>query len=324
MKYIDFTEGQGPESLHVSAAAIPQLKPGQVLVKVAAFGVNRADTLQRQGKYPPPPGESSILGLEVSGTVEDYQGDCGVWRQGDEVFGLVAGGGYAEYVAVDYRHLMPVPAGMSLIDAAGIAEVFLTAFQSVFSIGELPQGGKVLVHAGASGVGLAATQLAAQRRCQIAVTASSEDKLAICKAQGANLLINYKQQDFAERVKAEIGEVDVILDMVGGNYLNRNLKVLKRDGRMVYLAMMAGRYADNLDMALLLAKRASIIGSTLRNRDDLYKANLISAFSQQFLPDFVSGKLRVNLDSCIAAEQIGEAHRRLEANQSAGKLLGVW
>jgi putative PIG3 family NAD(P)H quinone oxidoreductase len=291
---------------------------------VHAFGINRADTLQRQGKYPPPKGESEILGLEVSGEIVECGKDVKHWRAGDKVFGLVAGGGYAEYVAVNAGHLMPVPLNIELQEAAGIAEVFVTAYQSLFQIGQLRSGQKVLIHAGASGVGLAAIQLAKACQCEVAVTASSTQKLARCAELGADLLINYTQLDFADRIKSSWKGVDLVIDFVAGDYLNRNLSVLNMDGCIVYLAMLAGRYADPLDMALLLGKRARIIGSTLRNRSDEYKTTLMEQFSQAWLSTFEQGRIKPVIDSCYPAENIALAHNKLEANQSMGKLIGLW
>jgi NADPH2:quinone reductase len=327
MLFVDFTQGAGPQSLCLSETLPPILESGQVLVKVAAFGINRADTLQRQGKYPAPPGESLILGLEMSGTVVDL-GDSSeldpAWLIGDKVFGLVAGGAYAEYVAVEASHLMSLPKNISMQHGAGIAEAFLTAYQSLFLVANLQAKHKVLIHAGASGVGLAAIQLAKLRDCPIAVTASSQQKLTKCAEQGAKLLINYHQQDFAEVIKENWGGCDVVIDFVAGDYLNRNLQTLNVDGTIVYLAMLAGRFADPLDMALMLGKRATIAGSTLRSRSDDYKRRLISGFSQDFLTSFASNQLQPNIDTVYSAKDVGLAHQRLEDNDSMGKLICYW
>ncbi len=325
MRFIDFEKGAGPESLKISETDKPVPSSGQVLVKVCAFGVNRADTLQRQGKYPPPPGESEILGLEVSGEVVEVPEGVTGWKVGDKVCGLVAGGGYAEYVAVNASHLIPVPENVTLTDAAGLTEVFLTAWQALFTIGGLQPQDKALIHAGASGVGLAALQLCKQKGIATATTASSEDKLAQCRDMGAKVTINYKEQDFAAVLKDTWPEgVNFVLDFVAGDYLNRNLKVLAQDGQIVYLAMLAGRFADNLDMALLLGKRARIQGSTLRNRSDSYKTELIHDFCENGLPGFVDGNLSVNVDTVLPVEEVGKAHARLEANDSRGKIIVEW
>lgn len=324
MRYVNYTSGAGPELMCIADTDKPTPNAGQVCIKVHGFGVNRADTLQRLGKYPPPPGESEILGLEVSGVIDEVGEGVTHWQPGQPVFGLVPGGGYAEYVCVDARHIMSIPEGLSMTEAAGVAEVFLTAFQSLFWLGNLQSGQRAVIHAGASGVGLAAVQLARSQSCSVAVTASSEEKLSACQEAGAELLVNYQQQDFAERITNAWKGVDMVLDMVGGDYLNRNLQVLNRDGRIVYLAMLAGRFADRLDLGLLLGKRAQIIGSTLRNRDDDYKARLIADFQQRFLPLFTDRRLQPVIDTVYRAEEVGEAHQRLQANQSIGKCVCVW
>jgi NADPH2:quinone reductase len=327
MHFIKHDNGCVPEALEINQTDIPELSAGQILVKVACFGLNRADTLQRQGKYPAPAGESEILGLEMSGEVVEIhpqQITPQPLEVGDKVFGLVSGGGYAEYVAVNSQHLMPVPLHMDMPQAAGIAECFLTAYQAMFIENNLQPKHHVLIHAGASGVGLAAIQLAKRHGCAVAVTASSQAKLDLCKQLGADLVINYKQQDFAVEIAKHWQGCDLIIDFVAGDYLNRNLKLLNIEGSVLYLAMLAGRYADKLDMAMMLGKRATIKGSTLRSRNDEYKTHLIKEFSQTCLADFVSGKLIPNIDSELAAKDVGEAHQRIEDNDTMGKLICCW
>jgi NADPH2:quinone reductase len=327
MKFIKHENGGAPGSLKIAYIDIPKLGSGQILVKVACFGLNRADTLQRQGKYPAPVGESDILGLEVSGEIvqiHSQQTSPQAFEIGDKVFGLVAGGGYAEYVAVHSEHLMPVPVNMDMQQAAGIAECFLTAYQALFIENDLQPNQHVLIHAGASGVGLAAIQLARRHGCNIAVTASSQVKLDLCKQLGADLVINYKHQDFAVEIVKHWQGCDLIIDFVAGDYVNRNLKLLNIDGSVLYLAMLSGRYADQLDMAMLLGKRATIKGSTLRSRHDKYKTHLIKEFTQTCLADFNGRKLIPNIDTQFAAIDVGEGHQRLENNDTMGKLIGCW
>lgn len=327
MQYIKHHNGCAPDALVIKQTDTPKLTSGQVLVKVACFGVNRADTLQRQGKYPAPAGESEILGLEMSGEVVQVhpeQTNHQPFKLGDKVFGLVAGGGYAEYVAVHSQHLMPVPVNMGMPQAAGIAECFLTAYQAMFIENDLKPKQHVLIHAGASGVGLAAIQLAKRHGCVVAVTASSQAKLDMCQQLGADLVINYKQQDFATEIAKHWPGCDLIIDFVAGDYLNRNLQLLNMDGNVLYLAMLSGRYADKLDMAMMLGKRATVKGSTLRSRDDQYKTHLIKEFSQRCLTDFAKGKLVPNIDSEFAAKDMGKAHQRIEDNDTMGKLIGCW
>ena len=327
MKFVKHENGCAPEALEINQTDIPALASGQVLVKVACFGVNRADTLQRQGKYPAPAGESDILGLEVSGEIVDIhspQNNHQSFKLGDQVFGLVAGGGYAEYVAVNSEHLMPVPANMDMFQAAGIAECFLTAYQALFIENNLQPKQHILIHAGASSVGLAAIQLAKRHGCLVATTASSQVKLDLCQQLGADLVINYQQQDFAVEIAKHWQGCDLIIDFVAGDYLNRNLKLLNMDGNLLYLAMLAGRYVDKLDMAMMLGKRATVKGSTLRSRHDHYKTHLIKEFSQTCLSDFATGALFPNIDTKFAAKDVGKAHQRLENNDSMGKLIGCW
>jgi len=327
MQFIKHDSGCSPEALEISQTDIPTLTSGQVLVKVACFGLNRADTLQRQGKYPAPKGESDILGLEISGEIVLIHPGLTShlpFELGDKVFGLVAGGGYGEYVAVNVQHLMPVPANMEMPQAAGIAECFLTAYQALFIENNLQAKQHVLIHAGASGVGLAAIQLAKRHGCAVAVTASSQAKLDLCTQLGADLVINYQHQDFAVEISKHWQGCDLIIDFVAGDYLNRNLKLLNIDGNILYLAMLAGRYADKLDMALLLGKRATVKGSTLRSRTNQYKTQLIKEFSQACLADFGSGKLFPNIDTEFAAKDVGKAHQRIENNDTMGKLIGCW
>ena len=327
MQFIKHKNGCAPDALEMSQTDIPTLVSGQVLVKVACFGLNRADTLQRQGKYPAPAGESDILGLEMSGEivqVHPQQITPQPFELGDKVFGLVAGGGYAEYVAVHSQHLMPVPLNMDMPQAAGIAECFLTAYQALFIENNLQPKQNVLIHAGASGVGLAAIQLAKRHGCAVAVTASSQAKLDLCKQLGADLIINYQQQDFAVEIARHWQGCDLIIDFVAGDYLNRNLKLLNMDGNILYLAMLAGRYADKFDMAMMLGKRATVKGSTLRSRNDQYKTHLIKEFAQACLTDFIDGKLIPNIDTEFVAKDVGKAHQRIENNNTMGKLICSW
>ncbi|AWL11850.1 NADPH:quinone reductase [Saliniradius amylolyticus] len=307
-------------------AEMDKPNPGdyEVIIKVKAFGINRADLLQKQGKYPPPRGESQVLGLEVSGTLESVGSMVTAWHEGDRVCALVPGGGYAEYVRVRAEHLMPLPDNMSFSDGAGLMEVFLTAYQALFWLGKLAEGQKVLIHAGASGVGSAAIQLAKSRGAQVAITASNADKLSFCGRLGADVTINYRQQDFVDTVRERLGGVDLILDVVGGDYLNRNLRALNLDGRIVTLAILGGRFADKLDMARLLQKRATVMGSTLRNRSDAYKAELIQALNKDCLALFGQGSLMPCVDRVFSPEQIDQAHQRMARNENLGKLVIHW
>jgi len=323
MRFVDFTPGCTAQQLTIGETEQPQLCDGQVLVRVAAFGINRADLLQRAGKYPAPAGESPILGLEVAGEiVEIPAGLITRFQLGDKVFGLVAGGGYAEHVAVEASHLLPLPESLDYRQGAALAECFLTAYQAMFVEYQLSAEHSVLIHAGASGVGLAAIQLAKQSGCQVAVTASSANKLAACQQYGADTLINYNQQDFVEILKST--GVDFIIDFVGGAYVNRNLTVLKRDGCIIQLAMLGGRYVENFDMALMLGKRATLKASTLRNRSNSYKTALVKSFEQDFWPSLYNQQLKAVIDQAVPVQEVAQAHEQMENNRNIGKLVCYW
>ena len=323
MRFVDFISGCSAQQLTIGETDAPQLCEGQVLVRVEAFGINRADLLQRAGKYPAPAGESPILGLEVAGEiVEIPSGLVTRYELGAKVFGLVAGGGYAEHVAVEASHLLPLPESLDYTQGAALAECFLTAYQAMFVEFALQAEHSVLIHAGASGVGLAAIQLAKLLGCQVAVTASSANKLAACQQYGADTLINYNEQDFVEVLKPT--GVDLIIDFVGGDYVNRNLTVLKRDGCIIQLAMLAGRYVENFDTALLLGKRATFKGSTLRNRSNSYKTTLIKAFEQQCWSNLYNQQLKPVIDQVYDAKDVALAHEHMENNRNIGKLVCCW
>ncbi|MCC2615529.1 NAD(P)H-quinone oxidoreductase [Aestuariibacter halophilus] len=311
-------------ALNIEHCPIPEIAADDVLIKVSAFGVNRADTLQRAGKYPPPPGESDILGLEVAGQIAACGAQVSDWQTGQRVMALVPGGGYAQYCRVKACHVLPIPDGLTDDAAAGLMEVFLTAWQSLMWLGELRQGQQVLIHAGASGVGLAAIQLAKRAGARVAVTASSDAKLAVCRDAGADLLINYNTDDFVEILQADDWQgVNCIVDVVGGDYLTRNMRCLRQDGCIVQLAMLGGRFAQSFDMGLLLQRRIRIQGSTLRSRDDDYKARLIADFGQ-CLDDFRDGRLTVSLEGVVAPACVDNVHQRMLNNQTQGKWVASW
>ncbi len=312
------------QQLMFSDEPLPQLNHGQLLVKVAAAGVNRADLAQRAGYYPPPPGDSDILGLEVSGTVVAVGDESQQHWLGKRVFGLVPGGGYAEYVKVPAAHVLEVPPGLHMTQAAGTAEVFLTAYQAMFTIGQLPAGGAVLLHAGASGVGTAAIQLAKARGAFVAVTVGSDEKAARCLALGADMALNYRTQDWrADLQSARPGGFDVIVDPVAGDYLPANLQLLAMDGRIVVLAMLGGRQVPAFDLALMFKKRGQLICSTLRNRSDLYKAELTAQFWQQFGAAVQSGAVAAVVAQMLPWQQADEAHQLLSQNLLVGKVVLV-
>jgi len=311
-------EEQGRYVASLAEMAPPTPARGEVLIRVAASGVNRADLSQIAGRYPPPPGEPDHLGLEVSGTLEET---------GAAVCALLAGGGHAEYVAAPAGQVFPTPASGSLdpVSAAGIPEAFLTAFVNLIVEGGLERDATVLVHAGASGVGLASIQVAKRAGARIAATTRSTDKLKALETVGADLAIDTGRQDFVAEIERRWGRdaVDVVLDPVGATSFAGDLRVLRTGGRIVILATMSGSEAG-LDLALLMRKRARIVGSTLRARSRAEKAAIVARFKDEMLPGFASGALRVVVDAVFPAARAGEAFQRMRENRNVGKILIAW
>lgn len=296
----------------------PACDAGQVRIRVAAAGLNRADLLQRAGAYPPPPGASPYLGLECAGIVSEV-GPGADWRVGDRVCALLAGGGMAEEVVVDARHVLPVPEGLSLHEAAAIPEVYATAWLNIFQLGGLKAGEKVLVHAGASGVGSAAIQLCKAFGNPIWVSVGSAERLAYCENLGA--AGGVVRSENLEALEG-LGPFDVILDPVGASYAAMNLRLLARDGRWVIIGLMGGRTAE-LDLALVLGKRLQVTGSTLRNRDDGFKAELLSELGREVWPLFAEGRLKPQLVGSYPVAEAEAAYEELAGNQVSGKLVLV-
>lgn len=294
------------------------LQPGQVRVRIKAAGINRADLLQKAGHYPPPPGATDILGLECAGEVLETAGP-GRWQPGDRVCALLAGGGMADEVVVDARHLLPVPEGMSWEDAAAIPEVFSTAWLNVFELGAAQPGEKVLIHAGASGVGTAAIQLCKALGNPCWVSLGSQDKLDACKALGAQGGV--LRQNGISALK-DAGPFDVVLDPVGANYAQEHLDLLAQDGRWVLIGLMGGRNAE-LDLAKLLVKRLQITGSTLRTRDADFKAGLLARMEQRLWPLFATGELKPLVARTYGFDQAEEAFAELAKDQVVGKIVLV-
>jgi len=299
-------------------AVRPALDAGQVRIRVAAAGLNRADLLQMKGLYPPPPGASPYMGLECAGVIEEV-GPGADWRVGDRVCALLASGAMAEEVVVDARHVLPVPEGLSLHEAAALPEVYATAWLNIFQLGNLKAGEKVLVHAGASGVGSAAIQLCKAFGNPVYVSVGSQDRLAYCEALGA--AGGVVRNENLEALEG-FGPFDVILDPVGASYGELNLKLLARDGRWVIIGLMGGRKFE-LDLAQVLGKRLEITGSTLRNRDDGFKAELLRELLQQVWPLFAEGRLSPQLVDTYPVAFAQAAYAALESNQVSGKLVMV-
>jgi putative PIG3 family NAD(P)H quinone oxidoreductase len=319
MKAILFDQPGDPDVLRYGDAPDPQPAAGEVLVRVRATAINRADLLQRRGAYPPPAGASPILGLELAGEV--LSGAGGV-QPGDRVMAVVTGGGYAELAAVPAGMAMRIPDSLSFEEAAAIPEAFLTAFLNLFTLGRLEAGESVLIHAGASGVGTAAIQLARAAGARVLTTAGSEEKLARCRELGAEVTIDYKRESFRERI-AEATEgrgVDLVLDFVGASYWDDNLAVLAVDGRLALIGFLGGSRGQ-IDLGPIMSKRLTIVGTTLRRTPLPQKTALTEAFVAFALPRFVSGELRAVIDSVYRLEQAAEAHRAMEANRNAGKIV---
>lgn len=313
----------GPEVLRIGTAPRPRPGPGQVLIRVAATSVNRADMQQRAGNYPPPPGESEILGLECAGVIAELGAGVAGWRVGDRVMTLLGGGGYAEYAVAPASTLLPVPEHLDLIQAAAITEVFVTAWLNVFREAGLKPGETLLVHGGASGVGTAAIQLAkALGPAPVIVTVGSAAKAEACRELGADHAIRYKEEDFSKRVLELTGGhgADVILDHIGAAYLEPNLACLALYGRLVIIGLLGGAKAE-LNIGRLMVKRQRIIGSVLRARPVEEKAQITAAFREAVLGRFATGELKPVIHEVLPLEEARRAHELMTANANTGKLV---
>ncbi len=309
----------GPETLYVGDTEQPRPGPGQLLVKVNAAGVNRADLMQREGHYPPPPGDSTILGLEVAGEVAALGEGVAGFVLGDRVAGLVGGGGYARFCVLDAAMALHIPAELDDVAAASLPEAWMTVWFNLIELGGLREGMRVLVHAGASGVGSAAIQLCKAYGAWVAVTAGGAQKGEYCKSLGADMVIDYKTQDFATEVK-RAGGVDLILDGVGGDYLPHNQACLNPDGQIIVIGMLRGPQTE-INMGLLLVKRQSVRGSTLRPQALPVKRRLAQGVSDYVLPRLLSGPLRVTVDKVFDWQAAADAHRYVAEGKNLGKVI---
>ena len=300
----------------------PAVKPGEALVSIHATTLNRADLSQAEGNYPPPPGAPDIMGLDMAGEIIETGANVEGWQAGDHACALLAGGGYAERVAVDQRLLIPIPPGWSFLEAACLPEVYLTAYVNIFMEAGFKKGETVLIHGGASGVGTAAIQLVKGAGGRVIATAGRPDKVETCLEQGADLAINYRAEDFADRTREFTGGegVDIILDMVGADYLERNVSLLKVKGRLVFIATLGGAEAA-IDIGHLMGRRARLIGSVLRARPVTEKAEIISRFRQQFWNQIEEGAIRPVIDTVMPVADAHAAHERLRAYQNIGKIV---
>ena len=322
MHAVVITEPGGPGVLRWTEVPDIQPGPGEVLIEVAAAGVNRADLLQRQGFYDPPPGASPYPGLECSGTVTQVGEKATRWKAGDEVCALLAGGGYASHVVVPEGQLLPIPSTVSLTDAAALPEVACTVWSNVFMIARLNKGETFLVHGGSSGIGTMAIQLAKNAGATVAVTAGTREKLDVCRDLGADILVNYREQDFAPALKEKTNGhgADVILDIMGASYLARNIDALASDGRLVIIGMQGGVKAE-LNLAALMARRGSVISTSLRARPPEQKAKVVAAVREHVWPLIEDAVIRPVIHQRLPMTQAAEAHRVMAASTHAGKIL---
>jgi NADPH:quinone reductase len=322
MKQIEYGPEGTPESMRLADAPVPQPGKGEILIEVHCAGVNRPDVLQRAGRYPVPAGASPILGLEVAGRVASVGDSVSEWRVGDAITALVPGGGYAEYCVAPASHALPVPAGLSFVEAAGLPETWFTVWANLVDLGRLRKGERLLVHGGASGIGLTAIQLARHLGVECIVTVGSEEKARFCREFGADHAINYRDEDFLAKVQEITGGqgVDVILDIVGAPYAQRNVKALRQDGRLVMIAFLQGSRTE-FDFLPVMLKRLVITGSTLRPRSVSEKTAIRDALQREIWPAIEDGSLRPHVFATFPLAEAAEAHRLMESNRHMGKIV---
>ena len=318
MRCIEITAPGGPEMLKLASRAVPVPGPGEILIEIAFAGVNRPDALQRAGAYKAPPGASDLPGLECAGHVAALGPGVSGWAVGDPVCALLPGGGYADYATCPAAHALPVPAGISLRDAACLPETCFTVWSTVVMRGGLTAGERFLVHGGSSGIGTTAIQIARALGARVWATAGSAEKCAACESLGATA-INYREADFAEILRAE-GGADLILDMVGGSYIARNIKALADDGRLVFIAFLEGPKAE-INFAQVMLRRLTLTGATLRPQSDTAKAEIARQLSARVWPMIEAGQVKVIHDSSFALEEAAAAHARMETSAHIGKIV---
>jgi len=323
MTAIEITRPGKPEVLKPTKRPVPQPGPGEVLIKVAAAGVNRPDVLQRMGGYPPPPGASDLPGLEVAGEIVALDPAVTDWRLGERCMALVSGGGYAEYCTAPAVQCLPIPKGFDMIQAAAVPETYFTVWTNVFERGRLQAGERFLVHGGASGIGTTAIQLAAALGARVFATAGSKEKCAACEKLGAERGINYRSEDFVQVVKGLTGGegVNLILDMVGGDYIARNIAALAMEGRLVYIAFLKSPVAE-INLAPVMLRRLTITGSTLRPRTPAQKGEIARALHQTVWPLLESGRIKPIIDATFPLAEAAKAHERIDADH-IGKIVLV-
>ena len=322
MTCVEIGEPGGPEVLKTGTRPLPRPGPGEVLIKVAAAGVNRVDTFQRLGKYPVPDGATDLLGLEIAGEVVAGDDAAAKWTVGDRVCALVAGGGYAEYCPVHASHCLPIPKGLDLVQAASLPETYFTVWTNVFERAALKPGETLLVHGGSSGIGVAAIQLANALGSPVAVTAGNAEKCAACRSLGADLAVNYRTDDFVAAVREFTRDkgVDVILDMVGGDYVARNMEALAIEGRLVHIAFLEGSRVE-VDLRQMMVKRLAITGSTLRPLAVKRKAAIAAALRERVWPLIEAGRIKPVVHATFPLAQAAQAHRLMESSAHIGKIM---
>ena len=321
MRHIAHSAG-GPETLQITTGPVPQPGAGEVLIRVLAAGVNRPDVQQRKGSYPPPPGASPLLGLEVAGEVVATDGEMR-WKVGDHVCALANGGGYAEYCTAPATQCLPWPAGYDALRAAALPETYFTVWANLFQIGRLQPGESALVHGGTSGIGVTALQLAHEFGSTVYATAGSAEKCAACLSFGADAAINYKEQEFASEIKRLTGSrgVNVVLDMVGGPYAAGNLRCLAMDGRLVLIAFLEGAKADGLDLTPIMVRRLTVTGSTMRPRTAAQKGAIADALEAKVWPVLAAGRCGPVIHEVFPLERAADAHRLMESSAHIGKIM---
>ncbi|MFN3230610.1 MAG: NAD(P)H-quinone oxidoreductase [Alphaproteobacteria bacterium] len=316
------TEPGGPENLRLEDVAVPAPQAGEVLIRVRAAGINRADSVQREGNYPPPPGASEIMGLECAGEIAALGDGVTGFEIGDAVCALLAGGGYATYCAVPAVQVLPLPKGFDMVQGAAIMETFCTVWTNVFDRGALKSGERFMVHGGSSGIGTSAIMLAKARGAEVYATAGSAEKCAVCEDLGAKRAINYRDEDFVAVIKEETGGegLDVILDMVGGDYLAKDLGLLRMEGRHVSIAFLRSPSAE-ISIVPIMLNRLTVTGSTLRTRTPAQKGEVVSAVHDQVWPLFEDGTIKPVIDSTMPLAAAGDAQRRMETSAHIGKII---
>ncbi|PPR79625.1 MAG: Phthiocerol synthesis polyketide synthase type I PpsC [Alphaproteobacteria bacterium MarineAlpha2_Bin1] len=322
MKYVDITKNGGSEVLQIKEVTAPSPKKGQILIKVAAAGVNRPDVLQRMGLYPPPSGAAPYPGLEVAGTIEKIGNGVTGFNEGQQVCALLAGGGYAEYCVVPYQQVLPVPKNLSIIEAASIPETYFTVWSNIFDIGKLKKGERILIHGGSSGIGTTAIQLCNTFGSEVYVTVGNDEKRNACIDIGAKKAINYNKEDFYESINeyTDSKGVNIILDMVSGDYVNKNIKLLTHKGRLIFIAFLKGPKAE-ANFGLVMQKKLLITGSTLRPQSKYFKGKIAKKLYEQVWPLFEQKKIKPIIDSVYPIEEVSKAHDRMESNKHIGKIV---